>query len=207
MDRRDLSANMSLALLAIGGGGIFGAIQISDASPYRLPAFVASAIFTALGLIIWLWLFVVASKQPKLPKPEPMVLPVILDEWGRKFEAGRIFLKTYVNAAYLMKKVEGKTQLQAENDLKWYIGKWITVTGKVVDVTKLGDLTTASIMEDGAPATSIVFLVFSQDQEALFAVHKDEVITVKGKLTKVSSTSVNLSDCFLDIKVRRKPRS
>jgi N-dimethylarginine dimethylaminohydrolase len=64
-------------------------------------------------------------------------------------ENGKLLLPSTVSPAFLSGLIASRTNLQAAGAVEAYLDKWMEVSGKVIQASKVLHLTSVSIMPDG----------------------------------------------------------
>ena len=109
--------------------------------------------------------------------------------------AERISLGKTITPTFLMNLFKGQTKLSASKQLAAYLGKWMTVEGKVNNVSRAGQ--SVLVMLGEAPAIEMIMLDFTYDRERLEILQIGDQVTVAGKLTRADQFSIELRDCEL----------
>jgi len=108
----------------------------------------------------------------------------------------RVFLGSGITPRFLMDYVSGKTRVQIQAAVSPYIGKWMTVTGPVDEVSTPAYNSQHVILYFGV--LSQVSLVFGQKWfDNLGTIHRGTEIKVIGRLAEVSELIISLDDCEL----------
>jgi hypothetical protein len=105
--------------------------------------------------------------------------------------------KIFINATpdYLMDLVEGKLSTEAERMIEPYIGKWMTVTDRISDVSIRN---TGSIVTERNDRYRQLDLWFNSAwNERLNVLYKGQEIRVNGKIDRIWPTRIFLIDCEL----------
>jgi hypothetical protein len=114
------------------------------------------------------------------PEPDPVPL------------SQRIFLD--VSLTYLTGLYKDRTSLQADALAAAYLTKWMSVTGKVAEMTKKFDGgLIVLIRSDDEKIVSASFL--EKDKEKITHIAHGTAVTVQGELERINSYSVNLRNC------------
>ena len=101
-----------------------------------------------------------------------------------------------VTPTEILQVFKGRTSIAATKLAGAYIGKWITVTGNVRDVSRVGtEQARVSFDQDG---NITVFMLFEKSlTDAVSALQKGDSITVRGEISTVDSSYVSLEKCEL----------
>jgi len=198
MGTRQLSGQL------LTGAGAFGGIvaQITD---FRLGAeagllsLLACGAVALIGLLLWF-----------VPEKEARQARVA---WGSEARRGkappksiemipapeeRIFIHSDITPQYLLGLREGMTNIQAKAALSLYIGKWMKVSGPLMEIDDNRprfDFAFATLCEHGLGWEAT--LTFTRDIDRLSTFRKGDVVNAIGKIVGASGGQVNLVDCEL----------
>lgn len=114
----------------------------------------------------------------------------------------RVFVGPEITPTFLNSLLGGHTQMQADNIVAVYIGKWITLSGSVSQVTASDSssvFTRSSLVTfDQARGEPMVFMHFDEQwKEQLSILRPGSRITVVGRITKIYRLGINLEQCEL----------
>jgi hypothetical protein len=110
--------------------------------------------------------------------------------------APRVFLGAGITPQFLTDYVSGKTMVQIQAAVSPYIGKWMTVTGPVDEVSPAAHNSQHVILYRGF--LSQLSLNFGPKWfDSLSTLHRGVEITVIGRLTEVNELIISLDDCEL----------
>jgi hypothetical protein len=102
-----------------------------------------------------------------------------------------------ISAEYLIDLYRGRTTIQADALMAMYLGKWITVTGKVANVWKSRD-GYKMIIFVGGDLTKLVTLDFDLGgNEHVAYLTRDSDITVHGKIESATGTGLEMIECSI----------
>jgi len=157
-----------------------------------------------------------ANKHPPVPAPEAKTNGLSISEKSKlgpktvvfatekkNSEAERrTFLPEHVTVHFLAEQRRGKTDVQADAALSIYIGKWMRITGPVFNVTSNPSFATISLSQQGSKPEAIfgegVHCRFPRHLEQLAVIHRDQMITIVGKIQAIDARGVDLQECELE---------
>lgn len=207
MNRREFLIAAMLAVLALGGA------VMTELAPSVFPGD-ETLIFwlgTALALsaiIALIVLFVFArSGGPQATSvhgelrttqstSEPTGLPRLSDLTPMPL-GGEILLAENVTPSFLMTMLRGRTEVQSESASAPYIGKRMTASGTVIDVSRVLGSMTVSMTPIDCENRGNVYLIFEQDHERLSVIHPGDLLSANGRIKKIKSHDIQLVDCRL----------
>jgi hypothetical protein len=174
MGRRDIIITGLFSLLAIGGTSLVSGLTMAENiyTPYVLNA---GWIAIGLGLSGLVYLFRTAPKVAFAAAQEAVSGP-----------PPREFLPPEITWTVLGAKIEGRTSIQIEAITKTYVGKWMRVSGRVMDVVSISKGFCVHVREDGVGAPRSVSGYFDDtESDRMLSLNKGEWISFVGKVARL----------------------
>ena len=108
---------------------------------------------------------------------------------------GRIYVD--VGPAYLIDLYRGRTSIQGDALAAAYIGKWMSITAKVSDISDyLGGVMVIMANDDDDGVIRVISARFpAKEKEKISHTARGATITVHGKICRINSYSVDLENC------------
>jgi hypothetical protein len=120
----------------------------------------------------------------------------------------RIFVRPDITPSYLRNFYDENTRLQASKLVEPFLGKWIRVSGKMYNVSQIGEGFHMSMQLEGEENTTrFMFLGFEKEQkDKVSLIRRGASISVEGKIKEVGTSDLTLSDCEIVYQLTSKPR-
>lgn len=114
----------------------------------------------------------------------------------------RIFVPDNVTPRYLTDFWRQNTKLQAGRETDHFKGKWIRVSGKLVDIEERPEFYYVHIqheqrLDSSTIAHDHILLVFRHDIERVEMLQRDRVISATGWIERIDNRGLTLEDCEL----------
>lgn len=94
---------------------------------------------------------------------------------------------------------ENRTDIQAQRTVEPFIGKWMTVSGPLGNVSAFKTISQVTFAPETFDSTTVY--MYFKDRETvetrLYGLKSGDQLTVRGRIDKVTSHSVDLEDCEL----------
>jgi hypothetical protein len=194
------------------------AIYISSFWDKRRPLMMVLLIVTALGLFTVWWAYLPLPLMPPnsqrsasiatLPIPTPTTSSSVMPQAQTSDDKQRILID--VKPEYLIGLYKKYSTAQANQAVKTYIGKWVKISGEVVDVDQdanwdalVGRVDPSVMITTKIPATKIPADYFDthcrfEEQRLIdraLVLRRGEKITLFGRITRITEQSFSLEKC------------
>lgn len=114
----------------------------------------------------------------------------------------RAFVGKSVTPHFLMELCQNKTGVQADSTVGIYVGKWMQVSGAIVDVEREGLSIQVTLAISPNPETAehggqriLIGLLFTAHTAHLEALQPGDPLTSVGKIKRIKADTLNLNEC------------
>ena len=127
--------------------------------------------------------------------PRPSRHPTTAAPSGRKPKTEALADRIVVDVTpqYLIDFYTDRTSVQADALATMYIGKWLTVTGKVANIFKVFD-ESYRVALSCEPTNKLVTLNFGKNSQVIH-IPLGTTITARGKIEQIGRLGVDLTEC------------
>jgi hypothetical protein len=167
------------------------------------PSFTEVAISVGTKPVAWfvVLMFILAVFAFHRPKRNQNEIPSPLIPTAREADpepepqAQKIFID--VSPTYLTDLYKHRTSVQGDALAAVYLRKWMSVTGKVADISVgYGGNMQVLISSEDEKIVSALFL--AKDREKISHIAHDTTITIRGQLWEINDYSIKLRNCEID---------